>query len=118
MMVCSSSSMMLPPTHPSGRRTCGLTARVRRDCIFLRQAHRWPSYGGSCVPEELLSRLYKCLEAIPPGTLILNHMQVNTHGLQEDGTKITDFNKCDFQHMHAYITAEKEKKKSMSKDEK
>ena len=45
-------------------------------------------------------------------------MQVNTHGLQEDGTKITDFNKCDFQHMHAYITAEKEKKKSMSKEEK
>ena len=45
-------------------------------------------------------------------------MHIDPYTLQRDGTKITDFKKCDFQNMNAYIIAEKEKKKSMSKEEK
>ena len=49
---------------------------------------------------------------------ICNNVSLISLGIQIDGTKITNFDLCDFRPMYEYFEAEKAKKKAMTSEEK
>lgn len=61
------------------------------------------------------------LDNYPPVSLCICHSDVyhsKADAAQKEGTKVKDLEKCDFRPMFEHFESEKEKKRSMSKDEK